>query len=600
MSALSHISLALKRLGARGTVILIAEKYAKKNRLKQLLALPESAHNKVEILEPSRESIDPATLQPEKETVMPMASQMLADENLVFSFTHHLHNINDPWNYDPIEKKYWQKQQYEETQLRLPDVPRDVKIVWEVNRFKYLPLLAEAALVSNDDRYKTEIQWQIHSWIEHNLFALTINWSSPLELAIRAISWIAAIRLLKCGGIEIVDDSMKRSLWQHAYYLNSQLSVDKIVKTNHLIGEAAGLYIISSLCNFPEAKVFRKRALTILETEIIAQTYPDGASRESSGWYHSFVTDFFDLAERASSIAGESFSKKYLDRLSAMKTYAASIIAPDGEIIRYGDCDDGSALFVSNQLKDLIFGESKTSAATRKNYFNQAQHITAQVGSSFVFMRAGEFGWGGDGFASHAHDDLLAPIVYLAGLPVLVDSGTFVYNGDHPKRDSYRIAEAHNGVMIGDSSPTIVKESFGWTKVRENASVRVMSDAKNIFAFEASYGEYEGQHKRQCELRPDSFILSDVFTLSKEQFVILSLHFDPRWIVTKESESKVVLKDAQENEVVLLLSGVDASVDVFEYDFSPKYRVAIPARGIRITINTQISTLRIELTRTSR
>lgn len=599
MSALSHISLALKKLGARGTVILIAEKYAKKNRLKQLLALPESAHKRVKILEPSKDRFDLSKLLPEKDKVMPIASQILVDENLVFSFTHHLHNINDPWNYDPIEKKYWQKQQYEETQLRLPDVPRDVKIVWEVNRFKYLPLLAEASLFSYDDRYRSEIQWQIHSWIEGNPFARTINWSSPLELAIRAISWLATIRLLQQRGIEIVDDSILRSLWQHAYYLNSQLSVDKIVKTNHLIGEAAGLYVISSLCDFPEAKVFRKRALTILETEIIAQTYPDGASRESSGWYHSFVTDFFDLAERASSIAGESFSKKYLDRLSAMKTYAASIIAPDAEIIRYGDCDDGSALFVSNQFKDIVFGESKTAAVSRKNYFNQAEHITAQVGSSFVFLRAGEFGWGGDGFASHAHDDLLSLIVYLAGLPVLVDSGTFVYNGDHPKRDSYRIAEAHNGVMIGGSSPAVIKESFGWTKVRENASARVMSDAENIFAFEASYGEYEGQHKRWCELLSDSFILSDVFTLSKEQSVTLSFHFDPRWIVTKESELKVVLKDAQENEVVLLLSGVDASVVVFKYDVSPKYRVATPAQGVRITINAQISTLRIELTRTS-
>ncbi len=600
MNALSHISLALKKLGARDTVILIAEKYAKKNRLKQLLALSESAHKQVEIIQPSKEGIDLTTLQPEQESVMQIASQTLADENFVFSFTHHLHTINDPWNYDPIEKKYWQKQQYEETQLRLPDVPRDVKIVWEVNRFKYLPLLTEAALLSNDDRYKTEIQWQIHSWIEHNPFARTINWSSPLELAIRALSWLVAIRLLQYGGIEIADDTIKRSLWEHAYYLNSQLSVDKIVKTNHLIGEAAGLYIISSLCDFPEAKAFRKRALAILETEIIAQTYPDGASRESSGWYHSFVTDFFDLAERASHISGESFSKKYLDRLSAMKTYLASLVAPDGELIRYGDCDDGSALFASDRVKDLLFGESNAPGANRKNYFSQAQHINAKVAESFVLMRAGEFGWGGDGFSSHAHDDLLSPIVYLAGLPVIVDSGTFVYNGDHPTRDSYRKAEAHNGVMIGGSSLAIIKESFGWTKVRENASLRITSDAENICAFEASYGEYIGQHKRLSELRSDSFTLSDIFTLSKQQSVVLSLHFDPRWSVRKESDSKVVLKDAQENEVVLVLSGVNASVEIFGYEYSPKYRVAIPAQGIRITINVQISTLRIELTRTSR
>ncbi len=599
MSTLAHISLALRKLGPRGTVILIAEKYAKKNKLKQLLALPKASHKQVEIIDTTEEHFDLSILLPEKEKILAIASQILADKHLVFSVAHQLHTVNDPWNYDPIEKKYWGKQQYEETQLRLADVPRDVKIVWEVNRFKYLPLVAEAALLSNDDRYTTEILWQIHSWIEGNPFAQTINWSSPLELAIRAIAWLSALRLLQLGGIEVINDTIKQSLWQHIYYLHSQLSVDKIVKTNHLIGEAAGLYIVASLCSFPEAKIFRKRAASILETEIIAQTSPDGVSRESSGWYHCFVTDFFDLAERSSSLSGESFSNRYLERLGAMKTYAASLIAPDSEIVRYGDGDDGSALYVSDQCKNLIFGESKISALKRKNYFSDAHHITAQVGASYVFMRQGKFGWGDDGFASHAHDDLLSPIVYLSGLPVLVDSGTFVYNGDHPTRDYYRSAEAHNGVIIGESSPAVIKESFGWSKVRENATVRVTGDSENIFTFEASYGEYQRQHTRSCELNADSFIVSDLFTLSKEQPVALNFHFDPRWSLTKESETKVVLKDAQDHQVVLLISGVNASVVVFEYDFSPKYQVAIPAKGIRITINAHHSALRIELTRTS-
>ena len=98
--------------------------------------------------------------------IIERADAMLADENYVFTFIHHLKNISDPWNYDPLENKYWQKKRYEETRVHSPESPKDVKIVWEINRFKYLPLLAEAAYLTKEKKYVDEIQWRLLSWID--------------------------------------------------------------------------------------------------------------------------------------------------------------------------------------------------------------------------------------------------------------------------------------------------------------------------------------------------------------------------------------------------------------------------------------------------
>ena len=66
----------------------------------------------------------------------------------------------------------------------------DHKIIWELNRHQHLVLLAQAFLFTDQDSYLTEIWSQLESWIDANPFHRGINWSSTLEVAFRALSWM--------------------------------------------------------------------------------------------------------------------------------------------------------------------------------------------------------------------------------------------------------------------------------------------------------------------------------------------------------------------------------------------------------------------------
>ncbi len=580
MSALQNITLSVSKLGLAGTLRLIAEKQAKHRRISALLNRPS------EVVSKSFHLGFPLAIDEEaKQKIIERADEMLRDENYVFTFLHHLHTAEDPWNYDPVEKKYWPKKQYEETAVHNADTPKDVKIVWEVNRFKYLPLLAQAAYCTKDERYATEALWRLHTWIEANPFGKSVNWSSPLELGVRAISWIATLLLLEDAGFSsLIDQKVYRSLWEHAAYLNAALSTDKIVRSNHLIGEVTGLYILSSVYDFPEKDFFRIRAKKILTDSILRQTYPDGASRESSGWYHTFVTDFADLALRIAGRTGDSFDNDFIDRVKAMTVYKNSIMATDGEVVKYGDCDFGKVINLSGQWKDYIFGVSPVTTNERLNSFPDAKHLTAMIDRNYCFVRAGDFGWGGDGFSSHAHNDLLSPAVYLNGTAIIVDPGTYAYNGVPVDRDNYRSEGFHNGLIVDGGSNTIIKKGFGWLKTRPAAMLENIVQDNGRISAEGSYGEWHGKHSRTFTITGTSFILEDHLKFEGEHDLEWNFHFHPRWRLTKESGQRYLLRDFRNNRYRFELSGVNAELQLAAYDFSPTYLGKTPAQKLQLSL----------------
>ncbi len=598
MTTFQTLKLAIKKLGMGSTLLLLAQKRAKKKRLAKLLQIYPGAAKLSDAVgrtflsgskETSRTDMNVRPTEEEIATITERADEMLRDENYFFTFLHHLKGIPDPWNYDPIEKKYWQKKNYEETQVHSGDTPRDVKIVWEINRFKYLPLLAQAAYSSKEKKYANEVESRILSWIDDNPFGGSINWSSPLELAIRAISWTASLRILAAAGFDISkNEKITRSIWQHAAYLNAELSTDKIVRSNHLIGETVGLYILSSFFDFPEAVFFRIRAKKILADSILKQTYPDGASRESSGWYHTFISDFADLALRTANTIGDTFDTEFIERFKLMQVYRNSIMLPDGDAVKYGDIDFGKAINLPSKWKSMVFGENNFVVKERKNYFETANHISAMLGKNYFFIRAGDFGWGGDGFSSHAHDDFLAPILAMDGVNILVDPGTYVYNGAPEERNGERIASYHNGLIISDpksratNNEPRLKPGFGWIKTRPPAFIESCLSSENEITVQAIYGEWMIEHQRNFILTNDSFTVEDHLHFQIDRSLEWNFHFHPRWRLEKISPQKYALRDYVNNYYEFELSGINAELELLQYDFYPSYMRKSKAWKLRL------------------
>ncbi|MDP4198398.1 MAG: heparinase II/III family protein [Bacteroidota bacterium] len=579
MKILSPLLRITQRLGPVGAVGLVFRKFAKKARYHAMLReVPKSD--------------TPARLLPIKwnatfaadATIIERANNLLQDRNRIFSWDYSLRNVDRAWEYDPVEKKHWPRRHYTESHLHASDTPRDVKIVWEINRFVELPTLAQAALMTRDETFAAEAEKRMLSWIDENPFAQTINWASALEISIRLLSWTATLAILREAGFALdTNGTIARSIFHQAAYLAADLSTDKVVPTNHLIGEAAGLFVVASMWEFPAAEEYRVRARAILEREMFRQTYSDGVTREASSWYHQFVTDLFDLVERVASRVGQPMSEDVRAHLTKMKSYIAALTA-NASIVRYGDADDGRAIDIDEDWKAAIFGPASTVAAREQSVFPIARQVAFHVGPSFMFMRAGEFGMGGDGFSSHAHDDFLSPIAFLGGLPVLADPGTFVYNGNTAERAKYRGVEAHNSLVISDATGAVQKLNFGWQRVRPNAILLDAAKSDDSATLAGRFGEWP-LHARQLELTSNRLRITDTFHHPPDAACQWWFHLDPIWLRQTKTETGYRFETVNGDTLEITLLGQFETESIEEYDYSPSYGVHARAMMLRLTAN---------------
>lgn len=533
--------------------------------------------------------------------ILAQADAMLRDENIFFSFPYRTKRIDRPWEFDPIENKSWPRRHYTEHKLHDTDTPKDVKIVFEINRFKDLPILGQAALLTSDEKYAFEVERRMLSWIEDNPFALSVNWSSALEISIRLISWTATLLLLKKAGFNTADNpKIQRSIYEQVCFLSADLGTDKVISTNHLIGEAVGLFIISSLWEFDKNENYAQAAKRMLEREIIKQTFPDGVTREASSWYHQFVTHFFDLANRVATSQKNPFDQQFQTRLSGMKSFLPAMTVAN-RIVRYGDADDGWALFLEGDLerwKNVIFGASSVSAtAATRNYYPDTKLVAAHLGDAFLILRAGAFGMGGAGFSSHAHDDFLSPIIYFSGKPVLADPGTFIYSGDPKKRRQYRIASAHNGIIFGDTIAALPKKQFGWLKVRPDAIIHETAFTDSGAKVTASYGEWP-QHLRTIKLSQNNAVIEDRFQEPISTKCKWMFHLAPEWELDNGTspDGNYRFRNASGEHLYIVLRGNFETTKIEPYDYSPSYLVSVPGTMLRLTASNPSDIYSIELT----
>src|SRR5439155_1407567 len=86
------------------------------------------------------------------------------------------------------------------------------------------------------------------------------------------------------------------SVYEHARFIHGYFSRHSSAN-NHLIGEAAGLYIagLTWPC-WPTVRDWRQVAQQILEREALLQSSTDGANLEQTACYQQFVLDFLLLA----------------------------------------------------------------------------------------------------------------------------------------------------------------------------------------------------------------------------------------------------------------------------------------------------------------
>jgi len=452
------------------------------------------------------------------------------------------------------------------------EVVGNFKYIWEINRHQHLITLAKAYYMTGEEVYRLEVERQISSWIDQNPYMHGLNWTSSLELAVRLISWSWIWMFL--GDIETrFKEKWLQSIYKHCLFISKNISAYSSAN-NHLIGEVSGLFIASIVWPFKkDAETWRAMAYEALVREMEEQNYDDGVNKEQAISYQQFVLDFFLLAGLIGQKNSISFPQAYWQRAEQMLVFVASIMDQNGNVPRIGDADDGYAVVLSEHQRMQPFRSLLATGAVlfrnggfkaqinefdekslwllgpagsdefnqvspekfvaKRDFKNGGYYILGSNSDSKKEVK-GIFDCGPLGYLSisaHGHADALSLTLSVDGNEILVDPGTFIYQGSTEWRDYFKGTSAHNTLRVDGENQSEIGGSFMWLR---KANARLISWDTNRY-FDRIVAEHDGYkrlpdpvvHRREVlfDKSDNVFRLRDILTARGSHEVECFFHF---------------------------------------------------------------------------
>ena len=499
----------------------------------------------------------------------------------------------------------------------------DRKVVWELNRHQWFVVLGRAYSLTRDERYADAFARALESWLDGNPPGRGVNWSSSLEVSLRAISWTWALQLFRASPVLTPDLFLRalHSLHLHARHVQRYLSTYSSPNT-HLTGEALGLVYLGTL--WPElrgAREWQVAGREILIASLGRQVADDGVYFERASAYQRYTIDFFTHLDVLASANGEVLPPVVRARLGAMLDHVLAISRPDGTMPLLGDDDGGGLLPLSEQpyaetRSALAVGAALLGRADLKEVAGAATeevlwllgpeglaaydrlearppHATSRAFPSggYYVMRDGWSGSSsvltidcGDHGGGHGHADALSFDLCVRGRPALVDPGTFTYARTHEGDDYFRSTAAHNTVVVDGASSSVPAGPFGWSHVASCAAHSWITTDRCDF-FEGSHDGYERladpvRHIRSVLfVRGGYWIVRDRLAAAGEHRYELRFHFAPGASPTLEPWG------VREPELVVAAPGHEGAWALTTEWVSPRYgeREAAPVATLEVT-----------------
>jgi hypothetical protein len=377
-----------------------------------------------------------------------------------------------------------------------------VRLNWEQARGAQLVRLAQAAWLTRESRWAEGAVAHGLDFAAANPPGLGVAWEHAQEVALRAVAWLWAARLL--SACDAFDARARRAwLWAllaHGEYAASHLA-DHPVTHNHLVSEAAGLAVLGlALPGLAPAARWRRLGLRVLWREACKQVDDEGVHGEHSTHYHGFVLDSLLAALLACERAGAAVPPAARARVAGMADALAAWLREDGTLPAIGDTDAGRAWRLGGDPLDrrdtlgaaaIAFGrrdwgaiagdapgafwiggghpvpgagERKPPGFARR--FDAAGLAVARTGyeqdAEIVVFRCGPTRFRPDVLRSHMHADALSVLWRVGGDDVLLDPGTYLYSEGEGWRAALRGTRAHACVVVdGRDQADVASQRFG-------------------------------------------------------------------------------------------------------------------------------------------
>ena len=459
-------------------------------------------------------------------------------------FDSHKRKVGYPpnWFYNPWNSNYYSRiNEHWSTLTDLDYSNGDIKIYWELSRFKWVISLAYNYRINKDVKIINEINRLINDWCSTNTVNLGPNWMCGQETSLRVILLIVAndfylnsYKQANSSLLSFVEISMKR-IYLTFFYAAAQ-------NNNHITTEATALYIGGLFLKYHnrDGSKYLKKGRRLLEKYTNKLISKNGSFSQHSVVYHRMLLDTLCLAEL--------IRLKYSDRRFSNRFYSnfdnalnwLSLFCPGekGEAWNLGSNDGSSILHFpySNywdfrptiQLSNiLLHGTSLCHLPNYKNEFEVYNLSSSTIFStspdllkkdcvniiddsyfrySFkdltVFLRLPYFNF------RPAQNDIHHLDIWYKGLNIFPDSGTFSYfEGLGEKLKS---VEYHNTVQFDNYEPMEPISRFlllDWfkSKIRE---VTYKDFGKSSICFSTNYSDrYKNSHNREIQIEEDNSVV---------------------------------------------------------------------------------------------
>ena len=405
------------------------------------------------------------------------------------------------WNFDIKTGYSWDSKFYsfyKQNEL-MPSNGIDIKTPWELNRLHHLVTLGQAYKLTNDKKYILECLNQYNDWSNKNPFCYGINWTSTMEVSIRAVNLVFILDIV-CNADNWADQdiiSLKNKIREHGVFImyNLEIGVSKndIVAGNHYLANVAALSIIGmSLTDIPESESWLKCGMKGLENAMKWMVNNDGFYFESSTSYHRFAIELFMYPYIFGLLTNNLFSISFSKKLQLMLDVISYLNTPGNTIPQIGDNDNGRLFILDNYpnwitndhryllgIGSILFDRSDYKFLSEnfplelfwllgKESLQRYNNIKSKKISilSKSFPDSGLYVIKNDAFGeytlvklgypdidapkAHCHNDILSIELWFSEKPIFIDPGTYCYTSDKTKRSYFRSNQNHNTVTIND------------------------------------------------------------------------------------------------------------------------------------------------------
>lgn len=418
--------------------------------------------------------------------------------------------------------------------FQIPDFDKergDIKAVWEISRFSHFIVLSRAYMLTKNTKYYEAFSEQLKDWLEKNPYSYGANFKCGQECALRMVNALFAYTVFEnCGLATEVDRQNIKELIARCYrkILSNFFYAYRCIKNNHTISELLGMITGAWCC---EDKKRLSHAFEMLEQVIDEQFTEDGGYTQYSFNYERLALQDLEVVLAVEKTVGFALSKRAKRKLLRATELMYQCQDESGDMPNYGS-NDGALVFpltscdyrnfcpVINSVYTLLTGKKlyaegkheeellwlgiKNTDKVKQNPIKRSSHVfegaglyTIRNGKSWLMIILNKY------HSRPAHMDQLHIDLWIQGINVLCDGGTFSYADESGKKLIRN--ESHNTVVCGDRSQMNAAGAFmvyDWT---DRKAVDYSQDS--FCGVMQSKNGYS--HKRQVKVRADRYEVLD-------------------------------------------------------------------------------------------